>query len=166
MEELGVMQLKVIEPYHMNDQYPQVEDLVRDAGVLISKSQASLMGEYYDLKAKGREINQEIVIAHANMILKYVLALMYCFEIDIPDEEEVEEHYEEEVPQLISSDVILTLFNIQYHISGMVLHYWDCVDAGDDVDKVVIYDGCMDIFAALKMICEKYSFTMQDLIFV
>lgn len=166
MEELAVMQLKVIEPYHKDEKYPQIEDLVRDAGVMISKSTAELIQEYFSKKASGKDLNADVLTIHLNSVLQYVLALMYVFEFDTPGEEDLEEHIEDEIAPLINQDVILTLFNIQNRISQITLDYWIYADSEDGFNSHDMYMACMDIIGGLKILCEKYKIDFIDLIFV
>lgn len=166
MEELAKMQMKVIEPYHMNSKYPQVEDLVRDSCILINKSQTDLIEEYVVKKNINKEIDENFLKLHLNSILKSVCALTYCFELDLPDEETLGEFLEQDISPIINADVILTLFNIQNCASNIALEYWTSADSEYGFDPSEMYDACMAILAGIKTLCDKYKIDFLDLIFV
>lgn len=164
MVELSSLQEKVIAPYLQGKKYAQIEDVLRDAAILINKAQLELLEEVYSKKANGKPVNKEIVVLSLNTILKQICAVMYCFDFDLPDEDEYQE-LDEYIPDLINSDLTLTLFNIQHAISQLALDYWLDTDEDEEINSVDAFDNCMTIFASIKMISETYEITLQDLIF-
>jgi hypothetical protein len=168
MSSLTKIQTRLIDAYQIVDKYPQIDQILNDASYAISKAQATLMVAFHDGRVIGKTMDPEFVKKQLKEIVKYLTGLMYCFDLELPEEEDIIEFTIENISDAMKVDIILSLFNIQGQIAELTIQYYldKSENMGEELelDYGVLYGVIMEIFSNVNNIGFKFGLPLADLI--
>jgi hypothetical protein len=168
MSSLTKIQTRLIDAYQIVDKYPQIDQILNDASYAISKAQATLMVAFHDGRVIGKTMDPEFVKKQLKEIVKYLTGLMYCFDLELPEEEDIIEFTIENISDAMKVDIILSLFNIQGQIAELTIQYYldKSENMGEELelDYGVLYGVIMEIFSNVNNIGFKFGLPLTDLI--
>lgn len=168
MSSLAKIQTRLVDAYQAADKYPQLDSILNDAAYYISKCQATLMVAFHEGRAIGKTLDSEFVKKQLKEIVKHLTGLMYCFDLELPDIEDIEEFTAENISDAMKVDIILSLFNIQSQISELTIQYYldkaENMGEEQELDYGVLYGAVMEMFSNVNNIGFKFGIPLIDVI--
>jgi hypothetical protein len=165
MEEIEVLKAKALDDYLAEEKYTQVEDLMTVCAVNIAASATGVMLSAYEVRGTGDKPDLDSIKSDLQIIIKHAAVIAHCLDINVPELEEIEEFFEDELPIESKMDTILSTLSIQHISSSLVAEYFAGeIDEDSPVDLDMMQVGVVDIIANTYAICQRYKFDFTEVV--
>ena len=165
MEEIEVLKCKALDDYLAEEKYTQVEDLMTTCAVNVAASATSIMIDVYKVRGTRGTPFLDSIKSDLQIIIKHAAVMAHCLGLNIPELEEIEEFYENELPIESKMDTILSCLSIQHVSSSFVAEYFAGeLDEDSPVDLDMMQVGIIDIIANTYAICQRFKFDFTKVI--
>lgn len=167
MEEIEVLKSVALDKYLTEDKYCQVEDLLAVCIVNLSASLNGILQAIFDVRGTGKNPNLKEVAADLQNIVQHIAVMSHCFDLNIPELEQIEEFVEEEFESDNKLDVTMCILSIQHIYTQMIRDYY--VDAFEEkeedlVDVEMMQIGIIDMLASTLCICTRYKMDFSKVV--
>jgi hypothetical protein len=165
MEEIEVLKSKALDTYLSEAKYTQVEDLLTACVVEISCSVANMMRLIYQIRGSGKAPDLKDIRSETQNVIRHVAIMAHCVNVEIPEFEEIEEFYEDELTIEVKMDAMMALMSIQYISSNMTMEYFSGLAEEDDmVDEDILEVGIVDMLANAYSVCNRFKLDYTNVI--
>lgn len=165
MEEIYKLTSRGLDEYLENEKYVQAEDLVAACNLNIMASSTGVMTSMYEVRDSGEEPDHKSIRKDLQIIIEHIGILTHCLDIDIPELEDLEEYFDDEVGLAFKMDVSLACTNINYIVSNITLEYFSNEFSDDDpLDKGTLEIGITDMITSVMAICSRLKYDFIDVV--
>lgn len=165
MEELYKLTSRGLDEYLSNEKYVQAEDLITACGVNISASVSGIMTSVYEVRDMHTSPDEKQIRSDLQIILEHIGILAHCMDIELPELEQLEEYYEEEIGIGLKMDVILACMNLMYIHAHVILEHFELAFEEDEpVDLERLSIGIQDMIGTCMAICNRFKYDFVDVV--
>lgn len=165
MEEIYKLTSRGLDEYLENEKYVQAEDLIAACNLNISSSSTGVMCSMYEVRGLGEQPDEKSIRKDLQIIIEHIGILAHCLDVDIPEWEELEEYFEDEVSTSLRMDATLACTNINFIVSNITLEYFSVdFDEDDPMDKDMLQVGVMDMITSVMAICSRLKYDFIDVV--
>jgi hypothetical protein len=135
----------------------QLEDLVSQALYELTNSASTIVQLYHLAKFDSKlKIDDKIVKRNILHSLKFTTLLSYCFEIDLPELEEVATYADQFVAE-VAVDAILSSYSVLRSTAEIGLCYY----ADEDLESEQVEQFLIEVFASLHLLAERSGTSLE-----
>jgi hypothetical protein len=165
MEEIYKLTSRGLDEYLENEKYVQAEDLISACNLNILSSSVGIMCSMYEVRGLGEKPNDKNIRKDLQIIVEHIGILAHCLDIEIPELEELEEYFEDEVMMSLKMDVTMACTNINFITSNITLEYFSTEFGDEDlVDKDMLQVGILDMITSVMAMCSRLKYDFIDVI--
>jgi hypothetical protein len=165
MEEIEKLKAMGLDVYLTKEKYVQAEDLITACAVNINCSLAVVLGEVFLVRGTGKLPNLKTIAKELRNVIQHIAIFAHCLDVEIPEEEEIDEFIEEELPEDSQMDVILSVLSMKHASSNMVLEFFESkLNESNPFDWDMMDVGILDMLANCKAICNRFKLNFPEVI--
>lgn len=165
MEEIYKLTSRGLDEYLSNEKYVQAEDLISACNVNIIGSISGVLTSMYEVRGTSEIPDEHSIRSDLQIIVEHIGILAHCLDIEIPEYEELQEYFEEEISTALKMDVTLACTNLLYISSNIVLEYFASgFDEDNPLDMDLLDVGFRDMLGSIMGICSRLKYDFIDVV--